>query len=69
MTTGKDLERLECLDATYRDPEKDGPGTKRLLFSFTLRPQDRTLTGTEADAVRDAVVAACSERHGSRLLA
>jgi phenylalanyl-tRNA synthetase beta chain len=68
-TAGQDLERLECLDAAYRDPEKDGPGTKRLLFSFTLRPQDRTLTGTEADAVRDAVVAACSERHGSRLLA
>jgi phenylalanyl-tRNA synthetase beta chain len=68
-TAGKDLERLECLDAAYRDPEKDGPGTKRLLFSFTLRPHDRTLTGTEADAVRDAVVAACAERYGSRLLA
>ncbi|MCI0357593.1 MAG: phenylalanine--tRNA ligase subunit beta [Planctomycetaceae bacterium] len=64
---GKDLERLEYLD-TYRDPQKDGPGTKRLLFSLTLRPKDRTLTGPEADAVRDAVVAACIATHGAKLL-
>jgi phenylalanyl-tRNA synthetase beta chain len=64
---GSDLERLEYLD-TYRDPQKDGPGTKRLHFSFTLRAKDRTLTGPEADAVRDAVVAACQERHGAKLL-
>lgn len=64
---GKDLERLTYLD-TYRDEQKDGPGTKRLLFSLTLRPKDRTLTGQEADAVRDAVVAACIASHGARLL-
>jgi phenylalanyl-tRNA synthetase beta chain len=64
---GPDLKRLEYLD-TYRDPQKDGPDTKRLLFSLTLRPQDRTLTGPEADAVRDAVVAACIERQGAKLL-
>jgi phenylalanyl-tRNA synthetase beta chain len=65
---GSDLERLEYLD-TYRDPQKDGPDTKRLHFSFTLRAKDRTLTGPEADAIRDAVVAACQERHGAKLLA
>jgi phenylalanyl-tRNA synthetase beta chain len=65
---GADLERLEYLD-TYRDPQKDGPDTKRLLFSLTLRPKDRTLTGPEADAVRDSVVAACVAQHGARLLA
>jgi phenylalanyl-tRNA synthetase beta chain len=65
---GPGLERLEYLD-TYRDPQKDGPDTKRLLFSLTLRSQDRTLTGQEADAVRDAVVAACIQRHGAKLLA
>lgn len=65
---GPELERLEYLD-TYRDPQKDGADTKRLHFSFTLRAKDRTLTGPEADAVRDAVVAACQERHGAKLLA
>jgi phenylalanyl-tRNA synthetase beta chain len=65
---GRDLERLEYLD-TYRDPARDGPDTKRLHFSFTLRAADRTLTGPEADAVREAVVSACRERHGARLLA
>jgi phenylalanyl-tRNA synthetase beta chain len=65
---GPDLERLEYLD-TYRDNQKDGPGTKRLLFSLTLRPKDRTLTGPEADAVRDAVVAACVAKHHAKLLA
>jgi phenylalanyl-tRNA synthetase beta chain len=65
---GSALERLEYLD-TYRDPQKDGPNKKRLLFSITLRPQDRTLTSQEADAVRDAVVAACTTLHGAKLLA
>jgi phenylalanyl-tRNA synthetase beta chain len=64
---GPTLERIEYLD-TYRDAGKDGPGKKRLLFSLTLRPDDRTLTGQEADTVRDAVVAACTERHAAKLL-
>jgi phenylalanyl-tRNA synthetase beta chain len=64
---GRDLERLEYLD-TYRDHNKDGPGVKRLLFSLTLRAADRTLTGPEADAVRDAVVAACQQQHAAKLL-
>jgi phenylalanyl-tRNA synthetase beta chain len=67
QAVGADLERLEYLD-TYRDPQKDGADTKRLHFSFTLRGKDRTLTGPEADAIRDAVVAACQERHGAKLL-
>ena len=61
------LERLEYLD-TYRDPAKDGPQTKRLHFAFHLRAADRTLTGPEADAVREAVVAACQQQHQARLL-
>jgi len=64
---GSDLEKLEYLD-TYRDPHKDGEGTKRAHFSFTLRAQDRTLTGPEADEIRDAVVEACKQRHGAKLL-
>jgi len=65
---GPELERLEYLD-TYRDVQKDGPDTKRLHFSFSLRAKDRTLTGPEADAIRDAVVAACQQQHGAKLLA
>jgi phenylalanyl-tRNA synthetase beta chain len=64
---GPDLERLQYLD-TYRDPSKDGPNTKRLLLSLTLRSKDRTLTGQEADAIRDAVVAACQQQHAAKLL-
>lgn len=67
IAAGPTLEQLEYLD-TYRDPNKDGAGTKRLLFSFTLRAADRTLTGPEADDIRDAVVAACQAQQGARLL-
>jgi phenylalanyl-tRNA synthetase beta chain len=61
---GADLERLEYRD-TYRDPAKDGPNTKRLLFSLTFRAKDRTLTGPEADAARDAVVRR-QEKHAAK---
>lgn len=54
---------------TYRDPAKDGPGKKRLLFTLTLRSSERTLTGEEADATRDAVVGACRAQHQATLLA
>jgi phenylalanyl-tRNA synthetase beta chain len=64
---GAELERLEYCD-TYRDPQKDGSNTKRLLFSLTFRAKDRTLTGPEVDAFRDAVVASCTERFQARLL-
>jgi phenylalanyl-tRNA synthetase beta chain len=67
-SAGPVLERMEYLD-TYRDPQKDGPDTKRIHFSFTLRAADRTLTGPEADAIRDAIVAACQKQHGAKLLA
>jgi phenylalanyl-tRNA synthetase beta chain len=67
-SAGNVLERLEYLDI-YRDLQKDGPGTKRLHFSFTLRAADRTLTGPEADAIRDAIVAACRQQHAAKLLA
>jgi phenylalanyl-tRNA synthetase beta chain len=64
---GDALQQLEYLD-TYRDPQKDGSNIKRLHFSFTLRAADRTLTGPEADAIRDAIVAACQKQHGAKLL-
>ncbi len=53
---------------TYRDPKRDGPGKKRLLFSITLRSGERTLTGEEADAIRVDVEKACEQRHSAVLV-
>ena len=61
---------LESIDyqETYRDPERDGTGRKRLLLSVRLRSPDQTLTGEQADAVRQAIIAACQNRHQATLL-
>jgi phenylalanyl-tRNA synthetase beta chain len=63
----------QCLESvryqeTYRDPQKDGQGKKRQLFSITLRSAERTLTNEEADQIRDQVVAACHQAHQAVLL-
>jgi phenylalanyl-tRNA synthetase beta chain len=65
---GDCLEQVDFREI-YRDPEKDGPGKKRLLFSFTLRSADRTLTGEEAETIRDRIVEACRQQHQAVLLA
>jgi phenylalanyl-tRNA synthetase beta chain len=65
---GADLERLSYQD-TYRDPQRLGTGRKSLLLTLTLRGADRTLSGVEADQVRNAVVAACAKSHGATLRA
>jgi phenylalanyl-tRNA synthetase beta chain len=64
---GEDLEEV-CFREIYRDTQKDGADQKRMLFSITLRSANRTLTGEEADAIRDRIVAACTANHGARLL-
>ncbi len=64
---GELLESLQYRE-TYRDPQTDGPGKKRLFFSLSLRSRQRTLTGQEVDAVRDRVVAICAKAHGAKLL-
>ena len=64
---GDVLELVQFLE-TYRDPGKDGKGKKRLLFSVTLRSDKRTLTGDEADGVRQAIEHACQQQHGAVLL-
>ncbi|MBM3999765.1 MAG: phenylalanine--tRNA ligase subunit beta [Planctomycetes bacterium] len=53
---------------TYRDPQADGPDRKRILLSITVRSREGTLTGDQAAAIRDRIVAAVSERHAGRLL-
>ena len=68
QTGGQFLETLQYQE-TYRDPERDGEGTKRILFSLTLRSHERTLTGKEADEIRDDVVQAITTELNGQLLA
>ncbi len=65
---GSELERVEYRD-TWRDPQRLGPGKKSQLFSIMLRRADRTLTNSEADQLRDQIVAACGKAHGATLRA
>jgi phenylalanyl-tRNA synthetase beta chain len=65
---GDCLEQVDYRE-TYRDPDNDGPGKKRLLFSFTLRSADRTLTGEEAETIRQRILDACRQQHHAVLLA
>ncbi|MBP90982.1 MAG: phenylalanine--tRNA ligase subunit beta [Planctomycetaceae bacterium] len=63
----------ECLESVayqdiYRDTKRDGDEKKRLLFSILLRSASGTLTNKEADKIRDAIVAACTQQHGAKLL-
>jgi phenylalanyl-tRNA synthetase beta chain len=67
-TAGDVLESVTYQE-TYRDPQRDGAGKKRLLFSFSLRSHKQTLTGEQADAIRDQIVSACADQHGAKLLA
>ena len=66
-SAGDYLESLEYRE-TYRDPQRDGGGKKRLLFSITLRSGERTLTGEEADTIRQRVESACENQHGAVLV-
>ena len=66
-SAGECLEAVSYLD-TYRDPNKDGAGKKRLLLSITLRSGERTLTNEEADEIRENIVDACQKQHGAVLL-
>lgn len=61
---------LEALDyrETYRDPERDGPGRKRLLITVRLRSAERTLSGDDAEQTRKAMIEACQSRVGAILL-
>ena len=45
------------------------PGKKSLLVSLVLRSSSGTLTGDEADAAQNRVVAACQQAHGAQLRA
>lgn len=69
-TAGEHLERIEYRE-TYRnakDPQL-GKERKSLLLSLRLRSHRGTLTGEEADAIRERIVAACREQHAAELRA
>ncbi len=63
---GAVLEQLDFKDV-YRNDELTKQGEKRLSLSVTLRDPRATLTGGEADEVRDRIVAACGREFGARL--
>ncbi|MCE5267169.1 MAG: hypothetical protein LLG00_04730, partial [Planctomycetaceae bacterium] len=68
QNAGPCFESLDYRD-TYRDPQRLGPGRKSLLFTITFRGTEGTLTGQQADELRDRVVAACRQRHNAELRA
>ncbi|MEN6452052.1 MAG: phenylalanine--tRNA ligase subunit beta [Thermoguttaceae bacterium] len=65
---GPCFESLQYRD-TYRDPERLGAGRKSLLFTVILRGTEGTLTGQQADEIRERVVAACRTKHDAELRA
>jgi phenylalanyl-tRNA synthetase beta chain len=60
------FEQLTYLD-TYRDAERLGPGKKSLLMNLALRWSQGTMTGEQADELREKIVDACRKRHGAEL--
>jgi len=68
QTSGEALERLEFKEI-YRNDALRAAGRKSMLFSLTLRSRQATLTNAEADAIRDRLVAACTDRFGAMLRA
>ncbi len=58
---GEVLESVAFQDDSYRDAEQLGEGKKSVLFTIQLRKSDGTLTSEEADAARDAIVAALQQ--------
>lgn len=62
---GELLEEVRLFDV-YAG-EQVGEGKRSLAFSLTMRADDRTLGSDEITALREAVIAAVSDRHGAVL--
>ena len=54
---------------TYRNPDKDGVGKKRLLISLQFQSFQRTLTSEEVDVEVAQIIAACGKQFAAALLA
>ncbi len=63
---GELLESVRLFDV-YSDAERIGADRKSLAFALRFRAPDRTLTVEEANAARDAAIAAATERTGATL--
>lgn len=66
---GGELVESVTFQEIFRDPKKDGPGKKRVLFTVTLQAYDRTLKGEEADVTIAKILAECEKQTGAKLLA
>lgn len=64
---GELLESVRYLE-TFRNEEKDGPDSKRVLLSVTLRSPSETLTGQQADSISQKIVDSCKKDHDAVLL-
>jgi phenylalanyl-tRNA synthetase beta chain len=53
---------------TYRDPNKDGQATKRVLLTVELQRHDGTLSGEQADQMVARVIESCGEQLSAKLL-
>ena len=67
-SAGEYLEAVHYCE-TFRNTKVDGDGKKRLLLSIDIRSGDHTLTGDEAEQIRNRIIAACEKDHGAKLLA
>lgn len=65
---GADLAAISYRE-TYRDPDKDGAATKRVLLSVELQRHDATLSGSQADQLIHQIVSACHQQLAAELLA
>ena len=65
--SGDLLESVEYRE-TFRKPENDGEGMKRILLSVVLRSATDTLTSEQAESVSAAIVAECQSKLAAKLL-
>ncbi len=68
QNAGDHLEEIRYLE-TYRDKKRLGVGIKSLVLKVVFRKTNDTLTGEEADAARDQIVAACEKQLNAKLRA
>lgn len=61
------LEQIQYRE-TFRDPERDGEGKKRVLMTVTFRSPDSTLTGDQVEELCRAIVDACGSKLGAKLV-
>lgn len=52
---------------TFRDPARDGEGRRRVLLQVVLRSHEGTLTGDQAEAVSQSIIARCATELSARL--